>query len=126
MEKSLWSIAPGDVLTAKSDQEENHYVNKTKCSFFLLADNLGYGDVGCNGSGSDMGGMPTHKIDKLASEGEDMINLGTLANPCIDLDTYTGEEYAIMTLNNQDISFIVNIDTQGSVWVIVGTDSGFE
>ena len=32
-------------------------------------------------------------IDKgnQASEGEDMINLGTLANPNIDLDTFTGE-----------------------------------
>jgi hypothetical protein len=67
-------------------------------------------------------------IDKgnQASEGEDMINLGTLANPNINLDTYTGEEYALMTLDNQDRIFTVTTDSQGSVWVIAGTDSGFE
>jgi hypothetical protein len=67
-------------------------------------------------------------IDKgnQASEGEDMINLGTLANPNIDLDTFTGEEYAIMTLDNQDRTFTVTTDNDGSVWVIAGTDSGFE
>jgi hypothetical protein len=67
-------------------------------------------------------------IDKgnQASEGQDMINLGTLANPNIDLDTFTGEEYALMTLNNQDQVFSVTTDSNGNVWVIAGTDSGFE
>jgi hypothetical protein len=67
-------------------------------------------------------------IDKgnQASEGQDMINLGTLANPNIDLDTYTGEEYALMTLDNQDQVFSVTTDSNGNVWVIAGTDSGFE
>ena len=67
-------------------------------------------------------------IDKgnQASEGEDMINLGTLANPNIDLDTFTGEEYAIMTLESQGRTFTLTSDNNGSVWVIVGTDSGFE
>lgn len=67
-------------------------------------------------------------IDKgnQASEGEHMINLGTLANPNIDLDTFTGEEYALMTLDNQDRIFTVTTDNDGNVWVIVGTDSGFE
>jgi arylsulfatase len=35
---------------------------------FLLADNLGYGDVGCYGAG-ELRGMPTPNIDRLASEG---------------------------------------------------------
>ena len=67
-------------------------------------------------------------IDKgnQASEGEDMINLGTLANPNINFDTFTGVEYAIMTLDNQERAFTVTADHAGSVWVIVGTDSGFE
>jgi hypothetical protein len=67
-------------------------------------------------------------IDKgnQASEGEHMINLGTLANPNIDLATFTGDEYALMTLDNQDRLFTVTTDTDGKVWVIVGTDSGFE
>ncbi len=67
-------------------------------------------------------------IDKgnQASEGEDMINLGTLANPNIDLDTFTGEEYALMTLDSQEREFSVTTNSEGSVWVIAGTDSGFE
>ena len=67
-------------------------------------------------------------IDKgnQASEGEDMINLGTLANPNIDLDTFTGEEYALMTLTSEGRSFEVVSDDQGMVWLIAGTDSGFE
>ena len=67
-------------------------------------------------------------IDKgnQASEGEDTINLGTIANPNIDLETFTGEEYAIMTLSNQEIPFTVSSDKDGSIWVIIGSDSGFE
>lgn len=36
---------------------------------FLLADNLGYGDVGCYGIGGELRGMPTPNMDALASEG---------------------------------------------------------
>lgn len=76
----------------------------------------------------DSSGWLRMNIDKgnQASEGQDMINLGTLANPNIDLDTFTGEEYAIMTLHNQELLFSVTTDSQGSAWVIIGTDSGFE
>ena len=35
---------------------------------FMLADNLGYGDVGAYGAG-EIRGMPTPTIDRLASEG---------------------------------------------------------
>ena len=35
----------------------------------MLADNVGYGDVGAFGSGGELRGMPTPRIDKLASEG---------------------------------------------------------
>ena len=67
-------------------------------------------------------------IDKgnQASEGTEMINLGTIANPNIDLETFTGEEYAIMNLNNQERPFQVTSDEDGSIWVIIGSDSGFE
>jgi hypothetical protein len=76
----------------------------------------------------DTDGWLRMNIDKgnQSSEGEDMINLGTLANPNIDLDTFSGEEYAIMTLDNQDRTFKVTTDNDGNVWVIAGTDSGFE
>ena len=67
-------------------------------------------------------------IDKgnQASEGEDMINLGTIANPNIDLETFTGEEYALMTLTSEGRLFEVLSDGQGNAWLIAGTDSGFE
>jgi hypothetical protein len=77
---------------------------------------------------TDSDGWLRMNIDKgnQASEGEDMINLGTIANPNIDLDTFTGEEYALMTLNNEGRHFEVLSDSQGKVWLIAGTDSGFE
>ena len=67
-------------------------------------------------------------IDKgnQATEGADMINLGTIANPNIDISTFTGEEYALMNLNNQAMPFTVTSDKDGSIWVLVGSDSGFE
>lgn len=67
-------------------------------------------------------------IDKgnQASEGEDTINLGTIANPNIDPETSTGDEYALMNLSNQGVPFHVTSSKDGSIWVIVGTDSGFE
>ena len=34
----------------------------------MLADNLGYGDIGAYGSGGQIRGMPTPNIDALASE----------------------------------------------------------
>ena len=61
-----------------------------------------------------------------ATEGEDMINLGTIANPNIDLGTFTGEEYAIMNLTNQEMPFTVTSNKDGVIWVLVGSDSGFE
>ena len=35
----------------------------------MLADNLGYGDVGFLGTGGELRGMPTPRIDQLAREG---------------------------------------------------------
>ena len=50
-----------------------------------------------------------------------MINLGNVAHPEV-----TGDEYRIKTLNNQGRAFAVVSDSEGRVWLIVGTDSGFE
>jgi len=67
-------------------------------------------------------------IDKgnQASEGSDMINLGTYSNPNIDAETQVGDEYALMRLDNQYIPFQATSDKDGNIWVIVGSDSGFE
>ena len=35
----------------------------------MLSDNMGYGDLGIYGSGGELRGMPTPRIDQLASEG---------------------------------------------------------
>jgi hypothetical protein len=77
---------------------------------------------------TDAGNWLRMNIDKgnQASEGEDTINLGTFANPNIDLETFTGEEYALMNLNNEGIPFRVTSGEDGSIWVIIGSDSGFE
>ena len=62
-------------------------------------------------------------IDKgnQATEGESMIVLGKVGHFGV-----ADEEYRIKTLDNQDRPLNVVTDSQGRVWLIVGTDSGFE
>ena len=55
-----------------------------------------------------------------------MINLGTYSNPNIDAETQVGDEYALMRLDNQYVPFQVTSDKEGNIWVIIGSDSGFE
>ena len=71
----------------------------------------------------DDGGWLRMNIDKgnQATEGEAMINLGNVASPEV-----MGEEYKIKTLDNQGRPVEVVSDSEGRVWLIVGTDSGFE
>jgi hypothetical protein len=57
-------------------------------------------------------------------EGRDMINLGNVAHP--ELGDGTGEEYKIKSLTNEERPFEVTTDADGALWLIVGTDSGFE
>jgi arylsulfatase len=52
----------GLVITASAQERRKPNV------VVMMADNLGYGDVGCYGGG-EVRGMPTPRIDKLASEG---------------------------------------------------------
>lgn len=61
-------------------------------------------------------------IDKgdQANEGADMINLGTVG---IDSDEY---RYELITRDNHDRPFSATTDDEGNLWLIVGTDSGFE
>ena len=46
-----------------------HAQDKTPNVVVMLADNMGYGDLGAYGSGGELRGMPTPRIDQLANEG---------------------------------------------------------
>ena len=50
-----------------------------------------------------------------------MVVIGNVAHPDV-----TGREYRIKTLNNDGRPLTVETDGEGRVWLIVGTDSGFE
>ena len=62
-------------------------------------------------------------IDKgnQSQGGESMVVLGNVAHPEVQ-----GGEYRIKTLDNSDVPLMVDTDSEGRVWLIVGTDSGFE
>ena len=62
-------------------------------------------------------------IDKgnQSQGGESMVVLGNVAHPEVQ-----GREYRIKTLDNSDQPLMVDTDSEGRVWLIVGTDSGFE
>ena len=51
--------------------------------------------------------------------------LGTITNPNIDPETTDGS-YELMELSSEGRDFQVTTDENGSLWFIVGTDSGFE
>lgn len=65
-------------------------------------------------------------IDKgnQASEGADMINIGDMANPNLTPDTVG--QYELMTVDSAGREFEVTADETGTIWYIVGSDSGFE
>ena len=62
-------------------------------------------------------------IDKgnQARGGESMVVLGDVAHPDV-----LNREYRVKTLDNVDLPLSVTTDGEGRVWLIVGTDSGFE
>ncbi|MDE2668753.1 MAG: bifunctional metallophosphatase/5'-nucleotidase [Chloroflexota bacterium] len=62
-------------------------------------------------------------IDKgnQSQGGEAMVVLGNIAHPGASRDAY-----AIKTLTNADAPLTVTTDGEGRLWLIVGTDSGFE
>ena len=62
-------------------------------------------------------------IDKgnQARGGKSMAVLGNVAHPEVQ-----HKEYRIKTLDNEDMPLMVDTDSAGRVWLIVGTDSGFE
>lgn len=66
-------------------------------------------------------------IDKgnQSLSGTDMLTIGNVANPNVDIYT---PKYAPKHFDSYEIGFDfqVTADENGSVWVIIGTDSGFE
>ena len=62
-------------------------------------------------------------IDKgnQSNGGESMVVVGHVAHPEV-----TGEEYRLKSLDNSGLPVSVTADGEGRVWLIVGTDSGFE
>ena len=74
----------------------------------------------------DADGWLRMNIDKgnQSREGEDMINIGDMANP--NLTPETVGTYERMEQNSSGRDFEVTADGNGVIWLIVGTDSGFE
>ncbi len=64
-------------------------------------------------------------IDKGNQEqgGTDAIVVGNVANGLTDCFNLV---YAMKTLQNTQDTFTARTDSQGTIWAIVGTDSGFE
>lgn len=66
-------------------------------------------------------------IDKgnQSISGTDMLNIGNVANPNVDVNR---PKYAAKNFDSYTIGFDFQIttDENGSAWVIIGTDSGFE
>ena len=71
----------------------------------------------------DRNGYLRMNIDKgnQANGGQDMVVLGNVAHGEV-----VNREYRIKMLDNMDQPLSVSTDGEGRVWLIVGTDSGFE
>ena len=74
----------------------------------------------------DASGWLRMDIDKgnQATEGEDMINIGDMANP--KLTSGSTGSYELMEQHSSGRAFEVTADENGAIWFIAGTDSGFE
>lgn len=68
------------------------------------------------------GNMYRMNIDKAnqMTEGEDMLIVGDLTNGL------EKTQYVLKPLNNHDRNFKVKANAEGEVWIVIGTDSGFE
>ncbi|MHA6248504.1 hypothetical protein ACXYMU_11245 [Pontibacter sp. CAU 1760] len=70
----------------------------------------------------ETGGSIRMNIDKgnQSQGGKDMVNLGTVGIAGEDL------QYTLIQRDNQQSPVEITTDNNGSLWVIIGTDSGFE
>ena len=65
-------------------------------------------------------------VDKSnqSSDGENAIVIGNVAN---GVEQCTGDiPYRLITLDNEDKPFTITTDDTGTLWLLVGTESGFE
>ena len=71
----------------------------------------------------DASGWLRSNVDKgnQANGGTEMVVLGNVSHSDV-----VGDEFRIKTLTNEGSPLSVTVDANGSVWLIVGTDSGFE
>jgi hypothetical protein len=109
-------------------QSNTHYRIKFEINFATSAP---YGCAGIGGSPGESvfvnnNDHYTMNIDKgnQESEGRDAIVIGNVANS-LECNS-ANPTYEMKSLDNSDQPFSVRSDEKGSVWLIIGTDSGFE
>ena len=78
--------SPGSAALAKDDNKPN--------VLFIVADNLGYGEVGFFGGGATRG-APTPRIDALAGEGSRLTNMNMEAQCTPSRSSIMTGRYAI-------------------------------
>jgi hypothetical protein len=61
-----------------------------------------------------------------ANGGDDAVVIGTPANPNLDPETADGITFELMTLDTTGLNLTAVTDETGTLWVFVGSDSGFE
>jgi arylsulfatase A-like enzyme len=76
--KSIATVLPVIVVTMALGISSTFAADKKPNIVFMLADNLGYGELGCYGGGI-LRGAPTPRIDCLATEGLRLLNFNVEA-----------------------------------------------
>jgi len=67
------ALAPAASTSAEAQQQPAPPSGRKPNIVFMLVDNFGYGDLGCYGGGV-IRGMPTPRLDRLATEGVRLTN----------------------------------------------------
>lgn len=65
-------------------------------------------------------------IGNQSDGGDDAVVIGNVANPELDPETADGSTFALMELSGIGIGSAGTTDEDGSMWLLTGTDSGFE
>jgi hypothetical protein len=65
-------------------------------------------------------------IGSQSEGGDDAVVVGTIANPNLEPETADGSRYALLTLDGSGLDLTGRTDDSGTLWVFVGSDSGFE